>query len=87
MIRSWSLVDVRDYHASAVCETVDLATIDARWDAVAARAAADGWRLLGWRTYAMGDAPGEHVYRVTADLYRTADDVRSGALQLQAPML
>ncbi len=72
-----------DYHATAR-GTVIGADATARWDAVEAAAYAAGWRLLGWRTYAVGDAADPYLYRVTADLYRTADDVRAGSLQLTA---
>lgn len=53
----------------------------ARWDAVSAVALVAGWRMLGWRTYAQGEPDGPIVTLCAIDLYRTAADVRDGALQ------
>lgn len=83
MTLTYTLDVHNDHHATATVESVGYDT-DARWDAIAAAMLVEGWRLMGWRNYATADVPGVLAYRTTADLFRTADDVRTGSIQSEA---
>ena len=77
---TYTIAQANDYHASATVESVGLDT-DARWSAIERAMLVEGWRLMGWRNYAIGETAGELAYRTTCDLFRTGDDVRAGAIQ------
>ena len=78
---TYTIAQANDYHATATVELVERDQ-QARWDRIAAAMLAEGWRLMGWRCYAIGDDASDPRYRVTADLFRTYADVQSGSLQL-----
>lgn len=81
--RNYMILDISQtnaHHATATVESSGLDT-DARWTAIEQAALASGWRLMGWRNYAIGDEAGSLAYRTTVDLFRTSEDVRTGAIQ------
>ena len=91
-VESVTIAPAGAYHATMRATTVQDrpasydhdAMVAARWSAVESVALAAGWRVLGWRTYAQGEPGGPIVTLCTIDLYRTAADVQTGAVQASA---